>query len=118
MLSDWMPGIMFEPSIRVADMTQHRSVCLQLSAFMRLGTTGLLKSWRLVAVAAVVCWSGNVIADSGDSGDGFSPQLILVVDESGSMRGRHSWLADALPALGQALNDRNVNSLLIKRTSR
>ena len=92
-------------------MTQHRSVCRQLSAFMRSGAAGLLESWRLVAIAAVVCWSGNVIADSGDSGDGFSPHLILVVDESGSMRGRHSWLADALPALGQALNDRNVNSL-------
>ena len=75
---------------------------------MRSGAAGLLESWRLVAIAAVVCWSGNVIADSGD---GFSPHLILIVDESGSMRGRHGWLADAIPALGQALNDRNVNSL-------
>ena len=89
-------------------MTQHHSVCRQLSAFMRSGAAGLLESWRLVAIAVVVCWYGDVIADSGD---GFSPHLILVVDESGSMRGRHSWLADALPALGQALNDRNVNSL-------
>ena len=87
---------------------QNDSVCRQLSACMRSGAAGLLKSWRLVALATVVCWSGNVIADSGD---GFSPHLILVVDESGSMRGRHSWLADAIPALGQALNDRNVNSL-------
>jgi hypothetical protein len=90
------------------NMTQLHSVCRQLSAFMRSGAAGLLESWRLVAIVAVVCWSSNVIADSSD---GFSPHLILVVDESGSMRGRHSWLADALPALGYALDARNVNSL-------
>ena len=75
---------------------------------MRSGAVGLLESWTLVAIVAAVCWSSNVIADSSD---GFSPHLILVVDESGSMRGRHSWLADALPALGHALDVRNVNSL-------
>jgi hypothetical protein len=89
-------------------MTQLHSVCRQLSAFMRSGAAGLRESWRPVAIVAAVCWSGNVIADSSD---GFSPHLILVVDESGSMRGRHSWIADVLPALGYALDARNVNSL-------
>ena len=89
-------------------MTQHHSVCRQCSAFIRLRAAGFLECWRLVAIAGVLCWSGNVIADSAD---GFSPHLILVVDESGSMRGRHGWLADAIPALGQALDARNVNSL-------
>ncbi|MBT8091572.1 MAG: PKD domain-containing protein [Gammaproteobacteria bacterium] len=57
---------------------------------------------------AIIWWSTAVLANESD---GFSPHLILVVDESGSMRGRHDWLADAIPALGQALDDRNVNSL-------
>ncbi|MBT8093366.1 MAG: PKD domain-containing protein [Gammaproteobacteria bacterium] len=90
-----------------SNMTQVHSVCRKLSALMQAGAAGLLESWQLVAIASVVCWAGNVVADSGY---GFSPHLILVVDESGSMRGRHDWLADAIPALGQALNDRNVNS--------
>ncbi len=39
------------------------------------------------------------------------PQVVLVVDESGSMTGRQQWLADALPALARALDEQNVDSL-------
>lgn len=61
-----------------------------------------------MAIVAIIGWSSDVIANESD---GFSPHLILVVDESGSMHGRHGWLADALPALKYALDDRNANAL-------
>lgn len=89
-------------------MMQHDSVCRQLSDFIRSRIAGSIGSWILLAIVATIWWSSDVIANESD---GFSPHLILVVDESGSMQGRHGWLADALPALGYALDDRNVNSL-------
>ena len=62
---------------------------------------------RLLAVSTViglVCWLGASLANQGP---GFIPQLILIIDESGSMTGRHAWLMDFVPALGQALTERN-----------
>lgn len=67
--------------------------------------TALLKR---LALLAIICWPGAALANEGE---GFSPHLFVVVDESGSMRGRQEWLSEVLPALGQALNDRNVNTL-------
>lgn len=39
----------------------------------------------------------------------FTAQVILIVDESGSMNGRQEWLGRALPMLGKALEERNHN---------
>ena len=89
-------------------MMQNYSVGRQLFAFIRSGVAGLAGNWKPLAIVAIIWWPSVVLANESD---GFSPHLILVVDESGSMRGRHGWLADAIPALGFALNDRNVNTL-------
>ncbi|MEM9208898.1 MAG: PKD domain-containing protein [Pseudomonadota bacterium] len=52
--------------------------------------------------------AGDAIATDNDA---FSPHIVVVVDESGSMRGRHDWIADALAELGHALEQRNMNAL-------
>lgn len=67
--------------------------------------TGIFKALALVAII----WSPSVVFAT--EGDGFSPHLFIVVDESGSMQGRQDWLAEALPALADALDYRNVNTL-------
>ena len=78
-------------------MMQNYSVGRQLFAFIRSGVAGLAGNWKPLAIVAIIWWPSVVLANESD---GFSPHLILVVDESGSMRGRHGWLADAIPALG------------------
>lgn len=87
---------------------QQDSVCRQLSAFGRSGVAGSIVCWKVLAMVIVTGWPSAVLANEGDR---FSPHLIVIVDESGSMRNRHAWLADALPELGRALDDRNVNTL-------
>lgn len=57
-----------------------------------------------LAVVGLVQWPG---AGQANQGERFAPQIIIIVDESGSMKGRHRWLIEALPGLGQALVDRN-----------
>ena len=55
----------------------------------------------VLTVIGLVLWPSPGLAYDG------APQIILVVDESGSMAGRHAWLTDFVPALGQALIERN-----------
>lgn len=62
--------------------------------------------YSLASLAAIglVCWPspGRAYDESG-----FLPQIVLIVDESGSMTGQHAWLADFVPALSQALTQHN-----------
>ena len=62
----------------------------------------------VLTVIGLVCWPNASLADQGPR---FAPQIIVIVDESGSMRGRHDWLMETLPALGQALVERNKYDL-------
>lgn len=88
---------------------QKDSACRRHFALKTSGIAGLTRNWKpLAMIVAIIWWPGGVLANESD---GFSPHLFLIVDESGSMKGRQGWLAEALPALGHALNDRNVNTL-------
>jgi hypothetical protein len=88
---------------------QQDSACRRQFAFKRSGVAGLTRNWKpLAMMVAITWWPGGILANDSD---GFSPHLFLIVDESGSMKGRQDWVADVLPALGHALNERNLNTL-------
>lgn len=88
---------------------QQDSACRRRFVFKRSVVAGLARNWKSMAMmVAIIWWPGGALANESD---GFSPHLFLIVDESGSMKGRQGWLAEVLPALGHALNDRNVNTL-------
>jgi hypothetical protein len=66
------------------------------------------QSLAALAVIGLVGWPS---AELEYEGAGFFPQIILIVDESGSMSGDQDWLADFVPALGKALSERNQYDL-------
>ena len=68
---------------------------------------GLIHYW-LNALAIVSLVNLPTVSPAYD-GQGFTPRIIVIVDESGSMEGRQSWLEAALLALDQALDERNRN---------
>ncbi len=65
-----------------------------------------LKHYFLAALA-VISLSYVPSASPAYEGPTLTPQLVLIVDESGSMQGRHAWLLEVLPTLGQELIKRN-----------
>lgn len=90
-------------------MMSQDSVSGRRFAFNKPGVAGLTRICKPLAMLVAMTWLPGAV--HAIEGDGFSPHLILIVDESGSMSGHQGWLADALPALGAALEDRNLNVL-------
>lgn len=90
-------------------MMHQNSACRQHRASMRFAVAELSRNWGALAILAAFILGPTGVLASED--DGFSPHLFVIVDESGSMKGRQSWIAEAIPALQKALDERNVNTL-------